>query len=152
MTPKFSSEIISKLHKRTILWYTVWFFLFVAIPCLLLQMQENIINGINSGTILPDTTLFLYYTNTTHPTISSLFLTNYVHNLRNWSHFLNNIEMYIGILLLIFIFETLWIFYKDDERSEREFYLSLILFFFGFSILYFWNKSDNFSNNWWNGI
>lgn len=95
-------------------------------------MQENIINGINSGSILPDTTLFTYYANTTHPTTSSLFLANYVHNPRDWSHFFNNIVVYFGILLLIFILEIILLFHKKDERSEKKFYWSLLLFFFVF--------------------
>ncbi len=97
-------------------------------------MQVYIVNGISSGAILPDTSLFTFYANTTHPSGSSLFLTNYVH--KDWAHCLNNIGVYLCIIILIFIFETFLIFPKENDRTERDFYFSLILFFlvFPFSI------------------
>jgi hypothetical protein len=136
MKVDIANTIVAPLQKRTIFWYIVWFFLFFIIPYFLIEMQVYIINGINSGTISPETSLFTFYTNTTHPSGSSLFLTTYIHRLQDWSHCLNNIEVYLVILILIFIFETFWLFSKENDRTERDFYISLLLFFlvFPFSI------------------
>jgi hypothetical protein len=130
----FANNILVPLQKRTRFWYILWFILFFIVPFLLIEMQEYIINGINSGTISSDTSLFTFYANTTHPNISSLFLTNFVH--KDWTHCLNNIGVYLVVIVLIFFLETFCLFPKENDRTERDFYLSLKLFFlvFPFSI------------------
>jgi len=131
-----TNAVVALLRKRTGSWYIVWFFLIFIVPCLLINMQGYIINGINSGAILPDTSLFTFYANTTDPSTSSLFLTNYVHKLEDWSHCLNNILVYFVFIVLIFILETFWLFPQENDRTERDFYLPFLLFFlvFPFSI------------------
>lgn len=126
-----ANAIVAPLRKRTGSWYIVWFFLIFIVPCLLIVMQY-IINGIISGAIFPDTSRLIFYANTTNPSTSSLFLTNYVHI--DWSHCLNNIGVYLFSIILIFILETFWLFPRQNDRTERDFYLSLLLFFLVFPV------------------
>ena len=122
-----ANTIVAPLRKRTGSWYIVWFFLFFIVPFLLIDMQGYIINGIYSGAISSDTSLFTFYANTTNPSSSSLFFTNYVH--KDWSNCLNNVEAYWGLIALIFIFETYLLLPTERERTEKSFYFSLLLFF-----------------------
>ena len=123
------------LKRRSASWYLAWFFLFVAVPAILFGMQLFVINGINSGIILPDSTIFIYYANTTHPTASSLFLTNFVHKFWAPSHLIDNISVYWLFLILIFFSEII-LFECDQTRKEHDFFISLFLIFlvFPFSI------------------
>lgn len=133
MTSGLISPIINSLQKRSCWWFIVWFILFLIIPCILLQTQAYVINGINSGVISSDTTLFMFYTNTTNPSIPSLYLTNYVHKLADGgSHIFDNIGVYFFVMGLIFLFETFLIFPFDPDRSEKNFYYSVFLFLFIF--------------------
>lgn len=127
---EFLNKIAAPLRKRSCFWYIVWFCLFFIVPCLLI----DILKGINSGAILPDTSLFIFYANTTNPSSSSLFLTNFVH--KDWAHCFSNIWVYWGFIALIFIFETYWLLLKEKDRTENFFYYSVLLFFlvFPFSI------------------
>lgn len=129
----FFEKIVNQLQNRSKLWFIVWISLFFVVPIFLIAVQV-FINGINSGTILPDTSRLLFYTNTTNPSIPSLFLSNYTHI--DWTHCLNNIEVYLILVVSIFIIETFWLFPTENDRIEDGFYRSLILFFivFPFSI------------------
>jgi len=135
-TDSMKSEVIhqiaNQLQKRSKFWFIVWFILFFIVPFFLIQIQASIINGIDTGMISEPTRL-LFYTNTTNPSISSLYLTNYVHKFGDaGSHLFNNIFVYWVFITLIFLIETFFLLPKENNRSERDFYYPICLFFFIF--------------------
>ena len=130
------SNIVEIIRKKSKCWYLTFFILLAIIPILLVGCQLFIISGINSGT-LTSNEIFNYYLNTTHPTPSSFFISNYIHQLNNPNHLFDNISVYWVVIFLILITETivLPIFCKIN-KDEKIFYSSLILYFiiFPFSI------------------
>lgn len=129
------NQIVEPLRKRSKWWFVIWFILLFIVPYLLIQIQASIINGVNSGALTSET-IFSIYTNTTNPSTSSLYLTNYVHKFGDGgSHIINNIEAYFVIAILIFFCETFFLFSNDLGRSEKIFYYSVFLFFFIFPFL-----------------
>jgi hypothetical protein len=130
MTAEFFKNILNQLQKRSKLWFIVWFILIVFVPFFLIQIQASIINGINTG-IMSEPTLFSFYANTTNPSISSLYLTSYVHKLSDGgSHLFQNVAVYLIIIILIFLSETFFLLPNESGRSEKDFYYPLLLFFF----------------------
>ena len=96
--------------------------------------MQYIINGINSDAILSNTSRLMFYTNTTNPSIPSLFLSNYIHI--DGARCLDNIKVYLISVVSIFILETFWLFPTENDRTENGLFQSLILIFlvFPFSI------------------
>lgn len=132
MKSGFIHQITNQLKKRSKLWFIVWFILFLIVPFLLIQTQVSIINGINAG-LLSEPTLFSFYANTTNPSISSLYLTNYVHKLSDGgAHLFQNVAVYLILIAPIFFSETFFFLPTEGERSEKDFYYPLFLFFFIF--------------------
>lgn len=112
------------------MWFVVWILLFLFVPILLIEIHIFIINGINSGGI-SETTILTIYTNTTNPSVSSLFFTNYVHKLTDQgSHLFQNVEVYLVFIFLIFLAETFFLLPSENGRSEKDFYYPVLLFFF----------------------
>lgn len=129
MTSEFLKNLLNQLQKRSTLWFIVWILLFLLVPILLIGIHIFIINGINSGEI-SETTISTIYTNTTNPSVSSLFVTNYVHKLADQgSHLFQNIAVYLFFILLIFLSETFFLLPNESDRSEKEFFCASFLFF-----------------------
>lgn len=130
MTSVFFKNILNLLQKRSKLWFLVWILLFLLVPILLIEIHIFIINGLNSGEI-SETTIFTIYTNTTNPSVSSLYATNFVHKLNDqWSHLFQNVAAYLLFIFFIFLAETFYFLPNESKRSEKDFYSPLLLFFF----------------------
>lgn len=130
------SNIVEIIRKKSKCWYLTFFILLTIIPILLVGCQLFIISGINSGTITSNE-IFNYYLNTTHPTPSSFFISNYIHQQNNLTHLFDNIQVYLVIILLILILESIILpIFCQINKDEKIFYDSLKLYFviFPFSI------------------
>jgi hypothetical protein len=111
--------------KKSKIFYLIWFFLFFLVPYLLFKFHEFIV----LEKIPIAISIKYFYLSSSDPNFYSMFLANYVHNPRIPEHFLNNFQVYLVVVLCIFILETIVFELIGIEREDGDFSKIVLIFF-----------------------
>jgi hypothetical protein len=112
------------LQTKSILWLFPIVMLLFGIPFLLFLFHYAIITEVIPASF----SLGHFYLNIDQPSFSSLFFSNYVHNVFDSGHITNNMQGHLVVFFLLVFLYLIYLPAKGYDCPEENFYLTTIIF------------------------